>query len=453
MHARRHFRRTLVGAVGAVTLLVIGSSPAAAIPSFARQTRMPCSSCHTQFLELSEMGRIFKLNGFVLRAIDAIEVADSTGKQELLLNLPSVISTMLLSSATATSHSLPGAKNYSAFLPDQLSIFLAGEIGPKLGAFVQVTMDPQSGTLAIDNTELRFATQTQLASKPLTVGLSLNNNPTISDLWNVTPVWGFPFSSSAIGPTPAATTMIDGTLGQRVAGLTAFGYLNNALYAEVGAYRAAPIGARQPLAADSAVAGVVRGLAPYWRVALTKGWGDNYLMVGAYGMAARMYPGAGSPLTGPTDGYADVAADAQYMRTFGISSLTVAATWIHEKQVLDASFAGGAATAASHTLDTYRARATYHFGQRGALSVAPFVTTGDADALLYAPAAVTGSAGGRPNSSGVVGQADLMPWQNVRLSAQYTAYTKFNGGTSNYDGSGRNASHNNTLYLSLWLMY
>ncbi len=39
-----------------------------------------------------------------------------------------------------------------------------------------------------------------------------------------------------------------------------------------------------------------------------------------------------------------------------------------------------------------------------------------------------------------------MPWQNVRLSAQYTAYTKFNGGTTNYDGFGRNASWNNTLY-------
>jgi hypothetical protein len=451
--ARRPLRHTLAATIGAVTLLLIASSPAAAIPSFARQTRMPCSSCHTQFPELTEMGRNFKLNGYVLRAIDAIEVADSTGKQELLLNLPSIVSTMLLSSVTATSHSLPGAKNYSVFLPDQLSIFLAGEIGPKLGAFVQVTMDPQSGTLAIDNTELRFATQTQVASQPLTFGLSLNNNPTISDLWNVTPVWGFPFASSAIAPTPAATTMIDGTLGQRVAGLTAFGYLNNTFYAEVGAYRASPIGASQPLTADPAVAGVVRGLAPYWRVAFTKGWGDNYLMVGAYGMMARMYPGAGAPLSGPTDGYADVAADAQFMRTFGISSLTVGATWIHEKQALDASFANGAALAASHTLNTYRARATYHYGQHGALSVSPFVITGDADALLYPSAAVTGSTNGRPNSSGVIAQADLMPWQNVRLSAQYTAYTKFNGGTTNYDGAGRNASHNNTLYLSLWLMY
>jgi hypothetical protein len=450
---RSDLRRTVLPAMAAAALSAVASSPAAAIPSFARQTRMPCSSCHTQFLELTEMGRIFKLNGYVLRAIDAIEVADSTGKQELLLNLPSIVSMMFQASATATSHSLPGAKNYGVFLPDQLSIFLAGEIGPKLGAFVQVTMDPQSGTLGIDNTELRFATQTQLAAKPLTVGLSLNNNPTISDLWNVTPVWGFPFAASAIAPTPAAATMIDGTLGQRVAGLTAFGYLNSTIYAEFGAYRSSPIGARQPLTTDSAVSGVISRLAPYWRLALTRSWGDNYLMVGAYGMWARMYPGAGHPLEGPTDQYSDVAADAQFMRTFGASSLTVGATWIHESQALNASFANGDAVAASHTLNTFRGRATYHYGQHGALTVAPFVTSGDADALRYARGAVTGSASGKPNSSGVIVQADLNPWQNVRLSAQYTAYTRFNGGTTNYDGSGRNASWNNTMYFSLWLMY
>jgi hypothetical protein len=36
---------------------------------------------------------------------------------------------------------------------------------------------------------------------------------------------------------------------------------------------------------------------------------------------------------------------------------------------------------------------------------------------------------------------------------QYTAYNKFNGGGSNYDGLGRNASDNNALYLLLWFAY
>jgi len=32
-------------------------------------------------------------------------------------------------------------------------------------------------------------------------------------------------------------------------------------------------------------------------------------------------------------------------------------------------------------------------------------------------------------------------------------YDKFNGAKTNYDGAGRNASDNNTLYLLLWLIY
>jgi hypothetical protein len=452
--AGRVRRRTTAAVVGgAAALLLLGSSPAAAIPSFARQTRLPCSACHTQFPELTEMGRSFKLNGYVLRSIDAVEVADSAGHQELLLNLPSILSMMFQASATTTAHSMPGAKNFSVFLPDQLSLFLAGEIGPKLGAFVQVTMDPQSGTLGIDNTELRYATQTHLAGKSATVGLSVNNNPAISDLWNTTPVWGFPFSSSAIGPTPAAAAAIDGVLGQKVAGLAAFAFINNTVYAEFGGYRASPIGAAQPLTADSAVTGVVRGIAPYWRVALTKGWGNDILMVGTYGLAERQYPGGGAPLTGLTDGFLDIAADAQFMRSYGKDSFTLAATWIHERQNLDATFAAGGAAAASHTLNTFRGRITYHGGQRYGLTLAPFIISGDADATLRAPASVTGSVTGSPNSSGIIAEADFMPWQNVRLSAQYTMYGKFNGRSTDYDGSGRNASWNNTLYVSMWLMY
>jgi len=40
---------------------------------------------------------------------------------------------------------------------------------------------------------------------------------------------------------------------------------------------------------------------------------------------------------------------------------------------------------------------------------------------------------------------------NARVGLQYTVYTKYDGATTNYDGTGRNASDNNTLYLFLWL--
>jgi hypothetical protein len=39
------------------------------------------------------------------------------------------------------------------------------------------------------------------------------------------------------------------------------------------------------------------------------------------------------------------------------------------------------------------------------------------------------------------------PEQNVDLAVQYTGYFRFNGARVNYDGAGRDASANNTVYL------
>jgi hypothetical protein len=43
--------------------------------------------------------------------------------------------------------------------------------------------------------------------------------------------------------------------------------------------------------------------------------------------------------------------------------------------------------------------------------------------------------------------------QNLQLTAQYTGYTRFNGAATNYDGAGRNASGNNTVYLDVQFIF
>ena len=40
---------------------------------------------------------------------------------------------------------------------------------------------------------------------------------------------------------------------------------------------------------------------------------------------------------------------------------------------------------------------------------------------------------------------------NARFGVQYTGYHRFNGGGSNYDGFGRSAGDNNTLFVYAWL--
>ena len=85
-----------------------------------------------------------------------------------------------------------------------------------------------------------------------------------------------------------------------------------------------------------------------------------------------------------------------------------------------------------------------------------FSTNGSVDTSLYgageAPGVVT-STNGSPNTSGWMAEFNYVPWLNTKLSLQYTAYNKFNGGTSNYDGFGRNASDNNTAYALVWIAY
>jgi len=132
------------------------------------------------------------------------------------------------------------------------------------------------------------------------------------------------------------------------------------------------------------------------------------------------------------------------MHSFGSNSFTLDGTWIHEKQ----TWAAGGAANPTNTLRTFRMDAMYHIGTRYAFTLAPFVTTGTSDTLLYA-----GNRTNSPKTDGLVAEVDVMPWQNLRLQFQYVAYDQFNGSSSTYDGSGRRASDNNTLYILTWLLY
>jgi hypothetical protein len=111
------------------------------------------------------------------------------------------------------------------------------------------------------------------------------------------------------------------------------------------------------------------------------------------------------------------------------------------------------ASQARHDLKTCRLDANYHWGNRVTLTAGPFITWGTSDSLLYAPGAVTGFANGSPDNTGYIVQAAYWPWQNFEVGVQYRGFTKFNGARSNYDGTGRNASDNNTLYVFGWMNF
>jgi len=441
-------RKGLALGLGLLGFFIFAESRAWAIPSFARQTNLSCNSCHIIFPRLNSFGRLFKLNGYTLTGIRAIE---SQGQNNPSLKLISFmpISAMVQASVTSIRTAEPGADSSAGSLPQQLSFFLAGEITPHLGTFIQVTYDDQDAQFGMDNTDIRLAFSTTVASKRTILGLTLNNGPTVQDVWNSTPIWGFPFAASGWAPAPGTNTLVDGQLAGEVAGLGGYAFFDNLAYGEFSVYASTPQGGPTP--PDGTSTSTIKGVSPYWRFVLQHEWGGaQYLSVGTYGLFSRLYP---SGTAGPSDRYTDVAADLQFERTIGEGGVQVYGTWIHESRNLEASFLSGAAAAASGHVRTLKANASYQLSHTYVFTLGFFDTTGSPDMYLYPPSKENGYRVNRPNSSGFILEASLYAWQNMLLTAQYTLYTKFNGAGDDYNGFGRNAADNNTLYLLLWIAF
>jgi hypothetical protein len=374
---------------------------------------------------------------------------------------------MFQTSYTSTKSALPdsavagaNSQNGQVLFPQQVSLFYAGRIAPNAGAFVQITYDSESGTFGLDNTELRYAKQVPAVADGLTYGFTMNNNPTVQDVWNSTPAWQAPFDQrSSAALVPGAATQIDGTLGGAVAGLTGYLWWRNSIYAELGLYRSSPqkfsgTAGAGPLDSTN---GTIVGWAPYWRIAYERQWDRNSWSVGAYGLSTKITP-ASLAIGSTSDRFNDVALDSQFQFIGDEHILSVQGTYIKERQSLDGTIALAAPGAENqkNTLNTFRAGGSYYLRRTYGAALGYFSTTGSSDALRYAANATTpslGFANNSPNSKGWIAELNYLPWQNVKLALQYIAYQKFNGASSNYDGNGRNASDNNTLYLLGWFNF
>jgi hypothetical protein len=463
----------------ALSLFLSGGmvGPAGAVPSFARQTGQECPACHVSWPELTPYGRFFKVTGYT---IGKTFWSSEGGGPYVPVAMMAQASISSIKNNTTTD---PDTGETIAVMPRQnlpvftgASLFLATKLNDYFGVFYQWTYDNlayndqgvRTGHSSIDNTDIRGAYKYAPLNAEIPewiVGLTLNNNPTVSDPWNSTPAWGFPYTSSPLAPTPAAATLIDGGLAQQVAGLGAYAFWRKSVYLEFADYRTANVASnafRRGLPYDQP-GGVfaVTNYNPYWRLAYAHDWGANSIMVGTYGMVANVYPDNLNTTT-PTDRYRDIAVDAQYQYITDPHTFTAQATYINERQSYNASYnavqetgagigAGPTPANLNDTLRTFKAKGTYYHDRKYGGSIAYFQTTGSADAGLYGTD-VDGNAR-TPNSSGYIVELDYLPIQNIRLTVQYTGYSKFDGARTNYDGNGRNASDNNTLFFNIWVAF
>jgi hypothetical protein len=425
-------------ALGTV-LIVLASSLLAsntvyAVPSFARQTGFECAQCHTVFPQLTPLGRQFKLGGYTM--------SNATEGEEK----PIPIAAGIQISNTAIKKSGMDVASNKFRIPQTASLYYAGKIASNLGAFSQLTYDQESKQTNLAMADIRYATQSTIGEQAVTYGLTLNNMPTLQDAWNSTPAFTFPYEPMAITPMPAAGLGLDMPISMKVVGLGAYGWWNNSVYAELTGYRSR----------DGGMMGGIQGVAPYWRVAVERQMDNSSFTVGTYGMAGKVKSNSAvAMMMGDSTRYRDIALDAQYQYISDPHIITLYTTLIQRKQNYNMPdpMMMGATMPVNNSSKVFRINSNYVYQRKYGVTLGYFSMTGDIDPNQYMPGEVMGSRTGAPDTKGYIAELDYLPQDKIKLALQYTAYSQFNGASTNYDGFGRNAADNNTVYLLANFMF
>lgn len=453
--ALRLFRILGVVPILAVPLLgVLIPGTAHAVPSYTRQTGSECAACHVGGYgpRLTPFGIKFKLGGYTDTSAD--------GKSTVPL------------SASMRLNNINPAQGKSDTRIDQASIYLAGRLAESMGSFIQV-MREDAGDGKVDTSlrtlDLRLAHEFKMADKDVLVGVTVNNNPGITDPIDANQAWGFPAIStdgSLFNPTVA------GQLPHRVIGLTTYALLDNAWYAELGGYRAMPRNLQDKLGLDSTAndPGNLSGISPYWRFAYMRDFKTQAFSVGVYGMNADKQLAVLSPpgaprvtdRTGPSDSIRDIGLDAMYQyRGDRKNTVQLRANYVNEHRDYGSTpvFFGNTAQASGKVREATFI-GTYSFNEAWSVSAARVLVktnqdpvrylngTADSDIKYYEVAWVPF---GKENSWGY-------PWSNLRLLASWIKFGKFNGASndlfgSRFGGPLMNADDLNSFQLSASLSF
>jgi len=465
----KRFARWLTLGLAAGAAYIGFLAPAQAIPVFARQTGHNCQACHISYPELTAYGREFKLNGYTFGEAQPVPLAfalmaeygkpadntdHSTGGQ--------------LCSAVGASCS-PGQ-----FV--QWSLFGGGRISENLGAFVQYSsgawiVDSNSGgiTGAQDNTEFRYvhrySTGVSTLEDDSVVGINVNNNMTMQDVWNTVPAWRFPgwFPYNTISFSPKAAPAIDGIFAHRAVGIGVYSWVRKTWYAELNLYRK-PWGPFSWMVngvdngtstSVTAPSDVMDGYSPYYRFAYSKDWGYNSLEVGVFGLHAKTYYDALQRDATQLQTFNDIAVDMQYQYNRNepwIFSGTV--TYERERSNNpSAMLVAGQSTNPSDTINELNIKGTVYYDRTYGMSLGYNSVGGSSDPGLYGSGSAGGSLTGDPRSSFYQIEFSYLPLQDMRFLLNYTAYTKLNGGTSNFDGFNNNAKGQNVLAAAIWWVF
>jgi len=501
--ALKHRTQPRLIALQALALLILAAQfiltppEAFALPVFARQTGQNCVACHAggQFPELTPYGRMFKLTGYTI------------GERTLPLAAMGVMSYAKVRDTSKSDDPTVDFQKNGAPMFASGSLFVAGKVTNNIGLFTQITYDNYAGQSVgpdgtslgeflghsgADNMDFRYADRFIDGNRDLIFGVSANNNPSVSDPWNTAAAW----MQYVPVPSPTSHQFVDGNApypgfgaGGNLAGVSGYMFWNKTIYAELGTYRTANQGLSFMSAGinDAGTTKLRGGNNPYWRFAVSHEWGPHNIMLGTSGMVGHVFDG-GSDISDSNNlgKFRNTGLDAQYQYLLDPHSITVQAAYMQQKQDYSTNTLGGAspyfladgvtpvaAYSSSDNLNIFRAKLSYVFQAKYGGSLSFFNSSGTTNTLNQTSGydtngqitstdplgtgitstRVNGNLSGNPATRGWTYEAFWTPVQYARLGVQYTAYSKYNGASDNYDGLGRNAGDNNTIMFYIWGAY
>jgi hypothetical protein len=483
---------------GSATMLV--STPAQAIPPFARQTGLACEACHTMPPELTPFGRRFKLNGYTLTTRPALvnDIDDYKRNTVWLTDLPGVAILAQIGydhydrAPPDTGNPYPAhAQSDTYQFPDQFSLVYAGAISDRVGGWLQLTYNGQAGSVGIDNIDLRYSDHT--VNNSWLWGITANNYLTFQDVWNGFGSYALPnfntvtlWSGGVAGAGlsgPIINALGPGTVG----GIGAYAFYNDSLYFEFSEYHSALAGGASPTTDSASLAangGAVDRFAPYARIAYERDWGYHSAEIGASALYVNWIPSvgyisaqqalaataAGNTYTpaqtfypGATNRYTDLSVDWQYQYNGDHDIYGFMGHVTHEQQqnsplLVAATFTGASSpiyTNPTDNLTQLLVTAEYFRDRRFGGLVSFTRTTGTSDPLAN-------GGNGSPANQFEVFELDYVPWLNFRFILQYNAYQVVANNQSPFYLSHATfhnspafpnvkASDNNTWVLGLWM--
>lgn len=451
-------KRRALSAVFLIYAFVI-PNVAKSIPSYSRQTGLSCANCHTAVPNLTPFGRDFKLHGYVNATAQLISdhqsTSDTVGQGRTILEFPStpMVSARISSRWNYQSggdgglvpHGVVSAGQGFISSPDGYgdkdvlnylagsSIYIAGEISPHLGSFIEFGgFDDEGGAFGLGMFDVALVSSDKtIGGKNFVYGIRAEDALAAGDPSNSIGTWGL--TAGLMGLSTQNTLFDPGTAfmegGELFAMLGDFD--RGGLYASVGVYRPTANqtgnGYVQGSISDLGAFNGVNGVNDYVRVSyyLPPIGKNTYTEIGAFGYFGKLNmvaaPAAALSSSNYIDNYSDIGLDCQ-------------AQYIGEKHLVELfalyqiqrdgafygidAFTGLPAGGIAVERQGLGVELDYYYRNM----IGPYVK------YLYQ----TSDQVKDMNVSGEVLGIGCFPWENVNVKVERTLFSKYNPGAAQY---------------------